>query len=398
MTARVANIGGIPRYAGWAGPALFSQGFRPFFLAAGVAAVAYVALWIAMLTGNLEMPTAFPFVLWHAHEMIFGVIGAVVAGFILTAIPNWTGRMPLQGWGLIALFSLWLAGRGAVAFSAVVGGMPAAVIDLSFLTGLMAVALREVAAGRNWRNLPVVFAIGLLAVANGLTHAEAMGLLGGGIGPRLGVAVIVMLIALIGGRIIPSFTGNWLAKTKPAVPRPVPFDAFDRVALVVTLAAFTAWVASPYGALAAYGLTAAGALHLVRMARWRGLHTASDPLVWTLHLSYLWVPVGLILLGASGLLNGLPQSAGLHALTTGAMGGMVLAVMTRATLGHTGRDLKADLPTALVYLLVYLAAVARVSAGLGMDHGMMLTLSAVLWCAAFAMFCLRYGPILLRPR
>jgi len=397
VTTRIANAGAIPRYAGWSGPAVFSQGFRPFFLAAGVFAVAYVALWVAVLSGGIAIRTGFPVTLWHAHEMLFGVIAAVVGGFLLTAIPNWTGRMPLQGWGLIGLFTLWFGGRIAVAYGAVLDALPTAAIDVAFLIALMAVALREIAVGRNWRNLPVVVAIGLLAAANGLTHAEAAGLpVLHHLGPRMGVAVIVLLISLIGGRIVPSFTGNWLARNKPDVPRPVPFGLFDRVVLLATLAALAGWTAAPDHLATAYALMAAGALHVVRMGRWRGLRCLGDSLVWSLHAGYLWVPVGLTLMGLAAFVDVVPQSAGLHALTAGAMGGMVLAVMTRATLGHTGRGLAADAATTVIYVLAFLAAASRVAAPLVGEYHLMLSVSGGLWCAAFALFVLRYGAILCR--
>ncbi|HBC06594.1 MAG TPA: short-chain dehydrogenase [Rhodospirillaceae bacterium] len=395
MAIRIANSEAIPRYADWSGPALFSQGFRPFFLAAGLSAVVYVALWVAVLSGDIAVRTVFPAVQWHAHEMTFGVIAAVVTGFLLTAIPNWTGRMPLQGWGLIALFGLWLAGRAAVAYSAVLGVLPAAVIDGAFLPVLMAVALREILAGRNWRNLPVVGAVGVLAVANGLVHAEAAGVvLPDGIGARLGVAVIVMLICLVGGRIIPSFTGNWLAKNRPDIARPAPFGGFDRGVLLATLVALAGWVAVPDHVVTAYVLLAAGGLHVIRLGRWKGAACLRDPLVWSLHAGYIWIPVGLLLMGAAGFADDIPQTAGLHALTAGAMGGMVLAVMTRATLGHTGRALAADSATAAVYIFVFLAAATRVLAPFTGDYHLMLTLSGGLWCAAFALFVTRYGAIL----
>lgn len=391
---------GIPRYLPWQGPALFSQGFRPFFLLAGLSAFGVLALWLAVLLGQIDLPTAFSPVAWHGHEMIFGVIAAVVAGFLLTAVPNWTGRMPLQGWGLIGLVLLWLAGRAASATGVWIGAVPSAGLDMLFLPVLLAVVVREVVAGRNWRNLPVAVALGLLALANGLSHLENLGVIvGDGLGFRLGVTVISCLIALIGGRIIPSFTGNWLMKQDPAARRPATFGAFDRVVLALTIAALGTWTAAPASPAAAVLLLMAGGAQAARFARWRGVATLSEPLVWSLHAGYFWLPVGLLLLGAAYFDPGIPQSGGLHALTAGAMGGMVLAVMTRASLGHTGRPLAAGAATTAVYVLVFAAAAARVGAALApMLHGTLLTVAAVAWCAAFGLFCLAYGPVLLRPR
>ncbi|GAB4361702.1 MAG: NnrS family protein [Kiloniellaceae bacterium] len=375
------------------GTVLFSQGFRPFFLFAGLWAALAVPLWLLIFQGRLALPTVFDFAAWHAHEMTFGYAGAVIAGFLLTAIPNWTGRLPLIGPPLAMLFFAWLVGRVAVALSGLLGGPLTAALDLAFLAALLAVALREIVAGRNWRNLPIMLALGLLIVANGITHMKAAGILEtGGMGQRLGIAVVIQLIALIGGRVIPSFTRNWLAKSG-ATRMPAPFAGFDKLCLLVTLVALAGWVAVPDQALTGVALLVAGALQLARLARWQGRQTLSEPLVWSLHLGFLWLPLGLLLLGASALWpTVLPATAGIHGLTSGAIGGMTLAVMTRATLGHSGRVLTADRWTAAIYLLVCLAAVLRIAASvadaayLSLLHG-----SGAAWTLAFVLFVLRYG-------
>ena len=212
---------GIPRYKSWNGVSVFRQGFRPFFLAAGVSAAVLLAIWLLVLARVVELPYAvFTPVHWHAHEMIFGTLAAAVAGFLLTAIPNWTGRMPLQGWPLIGLFVLWLGGRLGMALGNAIGAETAAVMDVSFLAVLLAVVVREIAAGRNWRNLPVVAALALLTAANATAHLEVLGFIDTyDLGMRGGIAVIALLIGLIGGRIIPSFTNNWLAKRDVALIR-----------------------------------------------------------------------------------------------------------------------------------------------------------------------------------
>jgi uncharacterized protein involved in response to NO len=171
----IAKPAAIPRYRPWSGPILFAHGFRPFFLAAAVWAVAALALWLAQLDGRLTLPSALDGLTWHIHEMLFGFVFAAVAGFLLTAVPNWTGRMPLQGWPLIGLTALWAAGRVAMAGSAVIGPDVAAGVDLAFPLALLAVIGREVVAGRNWRNLPMVAGLGVLTLADGLMQAEAIG-------------------------------------------------------------------------------------------------------------------------------------------------------------------------------------------------------------------------------
>lgn len=385
----------VPRYRPYAGPALFRQGFRPFFLAAGLWAVLAVPLWLLVFQGTLELPSAHAPAAWHAHEMIFGYAAAVIAGFLLTAIPNWTGRLPLQGLPLAALFSVWLFGRVAVAASDVIGAAPAAVVDLAFLAILLAVVLREIVAGRNWRNLPMVLALVVLIAANGLTHLAAFGLAdSGAAGERLGIAVIVLLICLVGGRIIPSFTRNWLAK-RGASALPAAFGSFDRLTLLITLAGLATWVTAETHFVTGALLLAAGVLNIARLVRWQGRQTGAEPLVWSLHLGFFWVPLGLLLLSLGIFLpDRLPATAGLHALTVGAIGSMTLAVMTRATLGHAGRRLAADRSTMAIYFAINAAAALRIASTVAVGTYLpLLWSSAVLWIVAFGIFAVVYGRI-----
>lgn len=391
-----AKTAGIPRYRPFGGPALLRQGFRPFFLGAGVWALAAMVLGIAILQGVVLLPTAFGPVAWHVHEMLFGFVVAAIAGFLLTAIPNWTGRMPLQGVPLAVLAGVWLAGRLAVGGSAWIGAGSAAVLDLSFLTLLLGVVLREILAGRNWRNLPMPVVLGGLLAANALAHADAIGLAATGpLGQRLGIAIVILLISLVGGRIIPSFTLNWLKKRRE-LNLPASFGALDRGALGLAAAALAIWVVAPGNPLGGVALIAAGLASLARLARWRGHLTLVEPLVWSLHLGFVWVPVGLLLVGLGAFLPDLPQVAGVHALTAGAMGGMTLAVMTRATLGHTGRPLTADVWTAAIYLLIAAAAALRVAAPFLSDvYFPLLWTSGLAWSTAFGLFVVHYGRMLL---
>jgi uncharacterized protein involved in response to NO len=389
-------MAGIPRYRPFGGPTLLRQGFRPFFLGAGSWALAAMALWIAILQGTVSLPTAFDPVAWHVHEMLFGFVVAAIAGFLLTAIPNWTGRMPLQGAPLAVLVGVWVTGRLAVGVSAWLGAGIGAVLDLSFLTLLLGVVLREILAGRNWRNLPMPVVLGGLFVANALTHADAVGLAATGqLGQRLGIGIVILLIGLVGGRIVPSFTLNWLKKRGES-NLPATFGALDRGALGLAAAALATWVVAPESPIGGAALIAAGVASLARLARWRGHFTLAEPLVWSLHLGFAWVGVGLLLVGLSSFLPGVPPAAGLHALTAGAMGGMTLAVMTRATLGHTGRSLNADRCTAAIYLLIAGAAVLRVAAPFLADVYLpLLWTSGLAWSAAFGLFVMHYGRMLL---
>ena len=378
------------------GPTLFREGFRPFFFAAGVWAFAAILIWLPAFQGDLSVPTAFDPVGWHVHEMLFGYLGAVIAGFMLTAVPNWTGRPPLRGVPLAVLFAAWVAGRIAMGVSGLIGGGLAAALDLLFLALLGGVVLREIVAGGNWRNLPMPIAIAGLFAASLLSHLEVLGLLpSGGLGHRLGIGIVVMLISLVGGRVIPSFTGNWLEKRGEA-RLPAAFAGFDGVCLIIVGLAVAAWVAAPEARAAGAALVLAGLACLIRLARWRGHRTLAEPLVWSLHLGFAWIPVGLVLVGASALWPAVPPAAGLHALTVGAMGSMTLAVMTRASLGHTGQALSADGWTTAVYLLIAAAAASRVAAGfLDAAYLPLLVASSLAWAGAFGLFTLRYGRLLL---
>jgi uncharacterized protein involved in response to NO len=386
----------IPRYRPQSGPAVLSAGFRPFFLLAAVWACLVVPTSIAFFAGWIQSSTAFPLNVWHAHEMAFGYGGAVVAGFLLTAIPNWTGRMPLQGVPLALLVLLWLCGRIAVLFSGRIGIGVAAAVDLSFPTMFLIVIAREIVAGRNWRNLSMLGALMLLLLGNILTHFDALGIATTfDIGNRLGVATLLMLVSLVGGRIVPSFTRNWLVKQNPKAATPAPFDLVDRIALAATAVALSAWVITPEAKWTPWLELAAGVALAARFARWRGEKTLREPLLWVLHLGYGWLSLGLLLLGFNSLASMLPQTTALHALTVGAIGTMTLAVMTRASLGHTGRALIAGPRTTMIYGLITLAAVLRLLAPLfGAHYLVALSFASAAWSGAFGLFALFYfGPL-----
>jgi len=385
--------------AGGIAGTFFAHGFRPFFLAAALAAPAALLLWLAVLAGAVVLPTAFDAVTWHAHEMLFGFVFAAVTGFLLTAVPSWTGRPPLHGLPLALLALLWLLGRLGVACSAFIGPAAAAALDLALPVALLAVIAREIVASRNWRNLPITVGLAVLAAANGLFHAEALGWGDtAAAGWRLAIAMVTLMIGLIGGRIVPNFTRNWLAK-RGETALPAPFSTVDGAAMAVTLLWAVLWTTLPDHLATAGAALAAGLLQGVRLARWRGWRTAAEPLLWVLHLGYLWVPVGLLLVGAAGLWPAIPASAAIHALTAGAMATMILAVTTRATLGHTGRPLTAGPATAALYLMVLAVAPLRIAAPLAPDlYWPLLVVSGLLWTAAFALFLAVYGPMVFRPR
>ncbi|MEJ6479164.1 MAG: NnrS family protein [Octadecabacter sp.] len=386
----------------WRGPTLFTYGFRPFFLGATVWAALAMALWVPMLSGHIALPTAFDPVSWHAHEFLFGYLTAVAAGFLLTAVPNWTGRLPIVGWPLAGLFGLWVAGRIAVAVSAILPPLLVGLVDLAMPLALAAVIAREIIAGKNWRNLIVLAMLCVLALGNGVFHWEAAqgAYAAQGVGLRIGLGAGLMMIAVIGGRVVPSFTRNWLVK-RSATRLPIPpMQRFDKVALLALLVALLLWVVAPDARLTGAALGLSGVIHLIRLSRWAGLGTWPEPLVLVLHVAYVFVPLGALTL-AAGI--AWPSVVGLgavqHLWMGGAVGLMTLAVMSRATLGHSGRDLTAGWGTSLVYVGVIAATSLRVSAGIWPAAAPVLyAVSGIAWISAMGGFVIIYGPMLLYAR
>jgi len=373
------------------GPAFLSGGFRPFFLLAAIWAALAVPLWLAAYEHGYPLPGTLPPMLWHAHEMIYGYGLAVVTGFLLTAVPNWTGRLPIAGVPLAALAILWLAGRVAL-FAGPVAG---ASVDLAYTLVLAAVVAREVTAAKRFHNLPVVGTLLFLLAGNALVHLQALDIAyTAPLGNRIGIATLIALVSLIGGRIVPSFTRNWLARERPQAALPTPHDRIDTVCLLVIVAALVGWVVDAQSAVSRALAIAGGVAALVRLARWRGLSTVREPLLFILHLGYAWVAVGMLLLGLGIALPGAP----VHAFTVGAIGTMTLAVMTRASLGHTGRALVAGHGTVAIYVLITLAALMRVAAPLSPWPLVLTSLAGCAWSAAFGLFALLYGPSLIRKK
>lgn len=379
------------------GPAIFSYGFRPFFLGGAVWAALAMVTFILILQGKIELPTAFNPIDWHQHELLYGFLPAIVAGFLLTAVPNWTGRLPVAGARLAGLFALWLLGRAAVATSAIIGAGAAAAVDVMFLIALGLIMGREIVAGGNKKNLKVLVLVALLGVGNLVFHIEAAGG-AADYGKRIGVAVAILLITLIGGRVAPSFTRNWLVKRSPD-NLPAPFGKIDAVTIAASAVALAAWISAPTNLIAAAACAVAGVLQLVRLARWKGLRTFAEPLVTVLHAGYIFVPIGFLLTALAIAFPAVATPpAGVHAWTAGAVGLMTLAVMTRASLGHTGRELTATPVIIAIYASVALGAFARILAAFGVEPQIMLHVAATGWILAFGGFVVVFAPALLAPR
>ncbi|MVT54931.1 short-chain dehydrogenase [Bradyrhizobium yuanmingense] len=377
-------------FAGWP---LFANSFRPFFLLAAIQAALSVLAWLPMFYGELSVSSAFAPRDWHIHEMLYGFLPAVITGFLFTAIPNWTGRLPIQGAPLAGLVTVWLAGRVAVTLSANTGWAFALVVDAAFLALVVAAATREIIAGGNWRNLPVVGLVLVLLAGNVAFHVETHYAGAVDVSIRIGIGVVILLIGLIGGRIIPSFTRNWLVKFNPG-RLPVPFGRFDGAVIGLSALALIAWIAAPLNMITGVAMAAAGVLHLVRLARWAGDRTTRERLLLILHVGYVFVPLGFIL-NAGAAFGELPLSAGIHAWMAGAAGTMTLAVMTRASLGHTGQALTASPAIQGIYAAIIIAALARVGAVVLPAYGdVLLHIAACGWILAFLGFALAFGPLL----
>jgi uncharacterized protein involved in response to NO len=380
-------------------PAVLDYAFRPMFLAAGSWAVIALALWLAMFFGYVQLPTRFDPLAWHVHEMLFGFVMAAVAGFLLTAIPNWTGRLPVRGYRLAVLAGLWLLGRLACLISADLPAWLGVLADLIFPTALLAVAAREIIAGRNWRNLPMTAPLTLFIIADLLMHFESLGFaVPVGLGWRLAVGAPLVLISVIGGRIIPSFTRNWLFKRKsPHLPSPQ--DRLDTAAVALLAAALVLWAFLPDHRVTGAFLIAAALLNAVRLSRWTGFATWGEKLLVILHVGYAWLVIGIALLGLSIFNIGVPAASAIHALTAGATAVMILAVMPRVTLGHTGRELTANRATVAVFVLINAAAIFRLCASWHTEFmTILLIVAGACWIAAFGLFELVYGPMLLTRR
>ncbi|MDH5739554.1 MAG: NnrS family protein [Nitrospira sp.] len=385
----------FPRYAG---PTFLSYGFRPFFLGAALFTSLAILAWVALFAGKISLGFLYPPREWHVHEMLFGYLPALIAGFLLTAMPNWTDRMPLRGVPLLAMFLLWVAGR--LVMMVPLAGAAAAVVDGAFLVLLATYIWREIIAAGSWDRAPIGILVSLYAVTNILFHLSALRGAPTDLPERLALSVMTLMLTVIGGRLTPTFTREYLADRNLS-PLPVVFSLVDGVAIALVLLGVVTWIIEPDGVWAGVMLIVAGVASLVRLLRWGGWRTWREPLVLILHIGYGWVGLFLVALGASILEIGFTPENVVHLLTTGAMGTMTLAVMTRASLGHTGRPRHADQLTVAMYLLINLGALSRIfapSADIPTDlTHLMLGLSAFCWSGAYLLFAFHYGPYLLRP-
>lgn len=371
---------------------LFRLGFRPFYLLAAAFAVISVPAWLAHyygLSGGLLRIDLY----WHAHEMVFGFVLAVVIGFLYTAARNWTGLWTPRGGTLAVIAGLWLAGRVAMAAA---DPALAAIVDFAFLPAAVWPLHRVLRQSGNRRNMPLVAVLALLGLTNGLYHLARLGWLY--LSPvnaiQTAILLVVLIETIIAGRVIPAFTANALKQARPVVrPR------LDDATLALTALSVAAWVVGLAIVPASFLYLATAAAHAVRLAGWKPAATSSHPLLWILHLAYAWIPVGFVLLWLS-LLDVVTSSTAFHALAVGSMAGLIMGMMTRTALGHTGRPLAAGPAETVMYGLILLAALARLGAALtaGWLRDAALVLAMLGWCGAFVLYLVVYGPYLTRTR
>lgn len=380
-----------------------SYGFRPFFLLAGIYAVVPMLAWIAWYWMAADgavatVPGSFPAHIWHGHEMLLGFTAAVVAGFFLTAMPNWTGREPVHGPLLGALVAVWLAGRLAMWSTGFLPSIVVAALDLAFIPFLAVLVIRTLSGGWSKRNvifMPILLA---LFVGNLMVHWDSGGETASR-GLMLGLNALTLLMVIIGGRVVPAFTTNALQRRgEVELPRSWPMvDKASILLVAVTLIVEAVW---PHGQATAIAAAGAAVANLVRFCGWRGTKVLNEPILWIVHLGYAWLIVGLAAkaMAAGGLW--LAPTAAQHALTVGAIGSLTLGVMSRAALGHTGRRLAVAPAVVVAYLLVTAAAIVRVGGALalpGHPAGVAATAGG-LWILAFLIFAAVYAPILVGPR
>lgn len=378
---------------------VLSIGFRPFFLLGSIWSALALGAWIFAFAGHAALPTPLGALGWHMHEMVFGFVLAAIAGFMLTAVANWTGRQPIRGTLLAGLVLLWALARVLNLLSPAVPLWLIAAVDVSFPALLALLAAREIVAARSWRNLMMPVPIAVLGGGDLLMYLEAAGWpVPTGIGWRLALAAVITLVSVVGARIIPVFTRNWLA-ARGETSFPVSRVGIDRSASGILHGGLLGWALFPDNRVAGVLLLLGAGLNLARLFGWRGIATWREPLLAILHIGYLWVVIGAALLGVATFTSAIPETAAIHALTAGAIGTMTLAVMTRVCRGHTGRPLRADGPTLLIYSLVVLAAIIRVAAAFFTQVVVaLLAISATLWVGAFLLFVGWCAPIVFRPR
>ncbi|MEQ1528559.1 MAG: NnrS family protein [Methylococcales bacterium] len=375
---------------------LFALGFRAFFALAGLSALILIVLWNAMFKGTLTMDNYFANNFWHAHEMLLGYSVAVIAGFLLTAVKNWTGRATLTGDQLAGLSLLWLYGRILPFYAGLLPDAVIAAVDFAFLPALAYQISKPIVQTKYYTGLVFVGILGLLMLGNGLIHADILGFSENTawLGIQLVVATIIILILVIAGRVFPFFTERGLTGTL-IIRNPL----LDNLAIASAVLVFALLLAGVSGVVLALAAVAAGAVNTARIAGWYVQKIWYVPLLWVLYVGYAWVILGFFLSALAAFGSVLPSLA-LHAFTVGGIGVLTLGMMARVSLGHTGRALKASNAIAIAFILLNAAVFFRVLLPIALPtwYGMLIYISTLAWLAAFALFIFVYTPMLTNAR
>jgi uncharacterized protein involved in response to NO len=375
----------------------WSLGFRPFFVLAAVAAGLLMPVWGFYFAGDLGVPTRLAPPIWHGHEMLFGFTAAVIAGFLLTAVPNWTGIPAVKGGRLIALVALWIAGRLAVFYAGLLPAWLVAAIDVAFLPALILAIAPALLASGSRRNMGFPVVLLVFTLANLAIHAAAMGYfpLGAEIGIKVAVGLVTLLMIIIGGRVIPGFTANALGTPSRRA------DWSDKAALYAAIAVLLLELLPQARLAQGVAAVAAAVLVALRMRGWQSLRTLRRPILWVLHVGYAWIAVGYAFKGLAQLTELLRWQDALHGLTAGAIGTLTLGMMSRVALGHTGRPLRVTPSITAAYILITLATVIRLCTPFAAALHPVQALTHVaggLWATAFIIFLAVYTPMLISPR
>ncbi|MGY6276519.1 NnrS family protein [Methylomonas sp. MgM2] len=375
---------------------LFAMGFRVFFALAGLSALALIAIWNAMSNGSLHMDNYYPGTYWHAHEMLLGYATAVIAGFLLTAVNNWTGFNTVNPDQLASLSFLWIYGRVTPFYSELLPDEVIAGADFAFLPALIYFVSKPLVKSGQFKNLTFSGLLILMMVANGLTHAEILGFskTGAMAGLTLVVALIVMMILVIAGRVFPFFTERGLSGVI-CIRSP----GLDSAAIVASLAVFVGMIFDISAIMLSVAAVVAIALNLMRISGWYNPRIWYVPLLWVLYVGYGWIILGFVGVALAAY-SVLPTALALHAFTVGGIGVLTLGMMARVALGHTGRALKASNVMAIAFILINLAALLRVlfPAFIPAWYGSFVVASSYAWLAAFSLFAFYYMPILCSSR
>jgi|TARA_B100001971_G_scaffold212166_1_gene241543 uncharacterized protein involved in response to NO len=377
---------------------IFSAAFRPFFLLAGLFACVSIVLWLTSFFGIYSLlPGGSNPITWHSHEMLFGLVGAAIGGFIFTAVASWTGRPPIHGAPLVAMALCWFMGRIVMSLSAYLSPWLVATLDLSYLILVLLVLAQELYLAGNRRNYILLAVIGILLLCNLLYHLTAFTALPGDQwGTRGATMTIILLISVIGGRVIPAFSRNWFVLNQIQSPSPTEPNRFDFATIGCTLILIPLWLFIPSHFVTGILLLVAALLHAIRVSRWQGLNTWREPLLLVLHVGYCWIPIGFLLIGVAVLMQQ-PVSGGIHALTVGAMTTMIMAVSSRAALGHTGRTPSSSPVLTSAFILITMSALLRVLASQS-NLAMLIWGAGLFWLVAFLCYLYAVLPLLIQPR